>query len=496
MRPLDRREFLNESALLAAAATALAGLDNKLSADEDARAEKKGSANEKLRVAVVGVRGRGMDHVAGFANRHNCVVTTICDADKAVIGPAVKHVAKKQGREPRFEQDVRKVVADKDIDVVSVATPNHWHALMAIWAMQAGKHVYVEKPVSHNVVEGRRIVEAARKYGKICQTGTQSRSSSGMRDAVAFLHSGKLGKVKLARGLCYKLRPSIGKVAAAQKVPASVDYELWCGPAPKKPLMRKNLHYDWHWVWDTGNGDLGNQGIHEMDKARWGLNKNELPHSVRSVGGRLGYVDDGETANTQVISFDYGDCELLFEVRGWPSDSPFPGKQSPKRGKKPTNFVGNIWYGAEGVLVCPSYTGGVAYSNDGEILKRFGGGGDHFANFVSAVRSGKVEDLKADILEGHLSSAMCHLGNISHRLGSSEALDATRKPFNDKAADDAVASMLGHLEQNKIKTRGMRCSLGRKLLIDSKTESFVNDKEANALLTREYRAGFVVPDKV
>jgi predicted dehydrogenase len=495
---INRRQFLHESALLASAAAVLRGLDNPAAAEEAARAAKKGPASEKLRVAVVGVNGRGMSHVHGFANKYNCVVTTICDADQAVIARAMKHVKKEQGDEPKFEQDIRKVVADKDIDIIAIATPNHWHALMAIWAMQNGKHVYVEKPVSHNVLEGRRIVEAARKYSRICQTGTQSRSTTGMRAAIDYLHKGSLGKVKLARGLCYKLRPSIGKVKGPQKVPDSVDYDLWCGPAPKKPLMRSKLHYNWHWVWDTGNGDLGNQGIHEMDKARWGLNKNELPRSVMSVGGRFGYVDDGETANTQVIAYDYGDCELVFEVRGWPSDSPFPGKDSPRRGKKASNFVGNIWYGSQGYLVCPSYSGGVAYSNDGEILQKFSGGSEeaHFGNFVAAVRSGNRENLNADIEQGHLSSAMCHLGNISHRLGTLELF--TRKPqaFSLKAADDAMTGMIEHLKQNKIEVEGLKYHLGRKLTIDPRSETFLGDREADTMLTREYRAGFVVPDKV
>src|SRR5262249_47869773 len=241
---------------------------------------------ERLRVAVVGIRGQGCAHVGGFAGKHNCVVTVLCDADSAVLGRAMKIAEGQQKTAPRYVQDIRKVVEDKDIDVISIPTPNHWHALAAIWAMQNGKDVYVEKPVSHNVSEGRRIVEVARKERKVCQTGTQSRSMKGLRDAIAFLRSGKLGKVKLARGLCYKLRPSIGKVKGPQKPPSTVDYDLWCGPAPKKPLMRKSLHYDWHWVWDTGNGDLGNQGIHEMDKARWGLGKNTLARSVRSLGGR------------------------------------------------------------------------------------------------------------------------------------------------------------------------------------------------------------------
>jgi len=493
MNLLNRRDFMYDSAWLAAAAAA----STPTFAAEEPAASRKGPASEKLRVAVIGVRGQGMSHVHGYANKHNCVITTICDADSDVIGPAMKHVESVQGKAPKYEQDIRKVMDNKDIDVISIATPNHWHALASIWGMQSGKDVYVEKPVSHNVTEGRRMIETARKYNKICQTGTQSRSQKGMREAIAFLHSGKLGKVKLARGLCYKLRPSIGKVTGPQDPPKSVNYDLWCGPAPKKPLMRARLHYDWHWVWDTGNGDLGNQGIHEMDKARWGLSKAEFPRSCKSIGGRFGYVDDGETANTQVILFDYGDTELLFEVRGWPSKSPFPGKESPATGKKPSNFVGNVWYGSEGFLVCPSYSSGVAYSNDGEVLKRFAGAGDHFGNFIAAVRSRRIEDLNADIQEGHLSSALCHLGNISYRLGTPESF--TKKPHafaENKEANKAMTDMVAHLQQNKIKVDEIKYSNGRTLAIDTRAENFLGDKEADALLTREYRPGFEVPAKV
>lgn len=489
MSSFSRRDFLQDSTLFAAAlaATGVVRAEEKV-----AKAKDNGGATPPLRVAVVGVRGRGMSHVDGFAAKNGCVVTTICDADSAVIGPAMKLVEKRQGEAPHFEQDVRRVVEDKLIDIVSIATPNHWHALAAIWALQNGKDVYVEKPVSHNVREGRRIVDAARKHNRLCQTGTQSRSSTGMREAMAYLHSGKLGKVKLARGLCYKLRGSIGKVTAAQPVPKTVNYDLWCGPAPLKLLMRKNLHYDWHWTWDYGNGDLGNQGIHEMDKARWGLAKNELPRSVVSLGGRFGYVDDGETANTQLCVFDYGDSELIFEVRAWPSKSPFPGKDSPKEGLKPQNFVGNVFYGSEGVLVCPSYTGGIAYSNDGEILQRFNGGENHFANFVKAVRSRKLEDLNGDILEGHLSSALCHLGNVSYRLGDEQAFAKKAAILEgDKDTIETLGRMEEHLKMNHIEAANYR--LGRKLLIDAATESFVGDKEADALLTREYRKGFEVP---
>jgi predicted dehydrogenase len=482
MRSLNRRDFLHDSAALTAA---LAGATSLLEAAPAEEAAKQVGSTDQLRVAVVGVNGRGMSHVDAFANQHGCIVATICDADEAVIGNAMKTVEKRQGKAPKFEQDIRKLVADKDIDIITVATPNHWHALASIWAMQNGKDVYVEKPVSHNVSEGRRIVETARKYKKICQTGTQSRSGTGMREAMEYLHSGKLGKITLARGLCYKPRGSIGKVSGPQPIPAGIDYNLWCGPAPMKPLMRKRLHYDWHWIWDYGNGDLGNQGIHEMDKARWGLGKMELPRSVVSVGGRFGYIDDGETANTQICVYDYSDCELIFEVRGL--------KTADLKGAK----VGNIWYGSEGYMVAPSYSKAIVYDNDGKKVKEFGGGENHFGNFVKAVRSRKFSDLNADILEGHLSSALCHLGNVSYRLGTLAPFSKESKAFgDDKQAYETFARMMEHLKENNVPLDKTEYRVGRKLTLSPELETFIGDKEANAMLTREYRKGFEVPEKV
>jgi predicted dehydrogenase len=485
MRAISRRDFLQDSALAAALAAVGSAGGAFGAAEPKARAAKKGQANDQLHVAVVGVRGRGQSHVSGFAGQHNCIVTTICDADEAVIGPAMKSAEKAQGKAPEFVQDIRKVIEDKSIQIVSIATPNHWHALAAIWALQAGKDVYVEKPVSHNVSEGRRIAEAAQKYHRICQCGTQSRSNAGMRQAMDYLHAGKLGKIKVARGLCYKPRGSIGKVNGPQPIPKTVDYDLWCGPAPKKPLMRKNLHYDWHWIWDYGNGDLGNQGIHQMDIARWGLGKNELAKAVLSVGGRFGYIDDGETANTQICIFDYGDSELIFEVRGLRTD--------PLRGAK----VGNIFHGEEGYLVCPDYGGGVVTTPDGKVIEKFGGGGDHFGNFVEAVRSRKPEGLHAEVLDGHLSSALCHLGNISYRLGTLQPFSKQTKAFgDDKDAFETFARMEEHLKENKVPLEETEYRLGRKLTFDPKSETFPDGKEANALLTREYRKGYEVPEKI
>jgi predicted dehydrogenase len=493
MRSINRRDFLHDSAILAALAGAGLGSESRAA---ETNAAKKAQVNDQLRVAVVGVNGRGREHIHGFAGKNNCVVTTICDVDSAVIGKAMKDAETQQKKMPRFEQDIRKVIEDKDIDIISIATPNHWHALAAIWAMQNGKDVYVEKPVSHNVSEGRRIVEVARKTNRICQAGTQSRSMPGTREAIDFIRSGGIGQVKIARGLCYKPRGPIGKVDGPQQPPKTMDYDLWCGPAPFKPPHHKSpihgtVHYDWHWFWDYGNGDLGNQGIHQMDIARWGLGKSGLANSVVSVGGRFGYIDDGQTPNTQICLFDYGDCELIFEVRGLHTKDLLHAK------------IGDIFYGSDGYVVFPDYERGIVFDKSGKEIKRFttprekGRDGRHFANFVKAVRSRKVEDLNADILEGHLSSALCHLGNISYRLGEEQPFGQTPQAFaKDKDAGETFERMEQHLKDNKIDLGAIKCRIGRKLTVDPAHERFPHDSDANAMLTREYRKGFEVPAKV
>ena len=445
MRPSNRRHFLQDTAALTAALAAIPAAATR--ADEpgprgDAD-NKPGSPNEVLRVAVCGVNGRGMEHIQGWGRLKKDVrITTICDVDLNVTGKARKAIERHSpGAEVKVVQDVRRVLDDKEIDAISIATPNHWHSLMAIWACQAGKDVYVEKPVSHNVSEGRRIVEAARHHNRIVQTGTQCRSHKGIQDAMAFLHSGKLGQIYMAKGLCYKPRGSIGH-KSDQAVPKGLDYDLWLGPAPKHAFNRNLVHYNWHWFWDFGNGDLGNQGIHQMDLARWGINKNEMPKAVVASGGRFGYSDDGQTPNTLSVAFEYDDCELQFEVRGLITN--------PEQGVR----VGNIFYGTKGILAITSYTDWQVFLGHKLVKGPSGhGGGDHFANFVKAVRARDHKLLNADIAEGHLSSAYCHLGNIAYRLG-------------------------------------------RKLHINPSTETFVNDSEADAMLTREYRAPFVVPARV
>jgi len=477
MARVSRREFLENSMFAAAAAAAASAPLRALSAQE--------SRDEKLRVVVVGVNGRGGSHISGFGTRSDCEIAGICDVDEVVANRVAEGVEKRFGNKPKVYKDMRDAFADKSIHIASIATPNHWHALAAIWAIQAGKDVYVEKPVSHNVSEGRRIVEAARKYKRIVQTGTQSRSNPGMRDAIAFIQAGGIGAVKLARGLCYKPRGSIGK-PGNYDVPASVDYDLWSGPAQMTTLNRPKFHYDWHWQWAYGNGDLGNQGIHQMDIARWGLGEMDLGNAVLSYGGRFGYEDAGETANTQVCQHEFTSGKrLIFEVRGLKTDA--------LEGAK----VGVIFYGDNGYLVLPSYNGGAAFDKDGKEIKKFSGGGDenHFGNFVKAVRSRKVEDLNADILEGHLSSALCHVGNISYRLGSPvSSQQLTEKFSGDETYSETLDRFLSHLRDNMVDPATTKITLGPKLtLAGSEVFSGEHAEEANKYLTRDYRAPYVVP---
>lgn len=476
----NRREFLEDSMFAAAAAVAASAVPSTMAN----AIEQSASPNERLGVAVVGVRGRGGSHIGAFAGRKDTEILYICDADRDIGEKRAEEVARRQGRKPQFVEDIRSLLEDNRVDIVSIATPNHWHALGSIWAIQAGKDVYVEKPVSHNVSEGRRIVQAARKHNKICQTGTQCRSNPGMRAAIEFVQSGKVGRVKVARGLCYKRRPSIGPRGTYQP-PASVNYDLWLGPAPLAPVTRPQFHYDWHWQWDYGNGDLGNQGIHQMDIARWGLGVDQLSRSVLSYGGRFGYVDAGETANTQVVIHNYGEQTLVFEVRGLETGD--------LRGAK----VGVIFECEDGYVVVPSYDSGAAFDLKGNMITRFSGGADHFQNFLAAVRSRKYTDLTADIEEGHLSSALCHMGNISYRLGKAMSIEAAKKHLEEVKCQDRVLETfqrtLEHLKENDINLAQLEITVGPELAFDPQTETFVGHADANALLTREYRAPFIVP---
>jgi len=425
-------------------------------------------SNDRMNVAVIGLRSRGSNHIDEWCylkDSHNVRIISLCDTDEQFFAERAKTVYDKTGTKVTTELDMRKILDNPDIHAVSLATPNHWHALGTIWACQAGKHVYVEKPCCHNIFEGRKMVEASRKYNVCVQVGFQARSYKNINDAMKFLHEGGIGNIYMARGLCFKPRDSFGIVKDSEP-PVNLHYDTWLGPAPYRKYNEKRLHYNWHWHWDTGNGDSGNQGVHEFDMARWGLNKNEHPVSVNSTGGIYGISPEEcsqETPNTQTSVFKYGDGTILeFETRG---------RYFNREGNLGI-AIGNFFYGTEGYLELQAWekSGGewqafrkretvpFAGSKMGEgkqIAPTLQGpdSSSHFSNFLEAIRAGKNDMLHADISEGFLSSALPHLGNISYRLS-------------------------------------------RELHFMDDKEKFNNDTEADNMLTRNYRKPFVVADNV
>jgi predicted dehydrogenase len=480
MTNITRRRFLEDSMLAAAAAAAATACPSLAWAQE----QKPGSPGNRIRVAILGCRIRGKQHAAELTRIKDCEIAYVCDPDRDLAGDLAASVEKQQGRAPKTVQDMRRVFDDKDVDAVFIATPNHWHALAAIWAMQAGKDVYVEKPVSHNVSEGRRMVQVARKTGRICQGGTQNRSNGALAAAVDYMKQGKLGDVRLARSIIYGGRGSIGGPGKFE-IPAAVDYNLWAGPAPLSPLTRPRLHYDWHWFWETGNGELGNNNVHSLDICRWGLGVTGLGRAVVSFGGRFGYTDAGQTPNTQVCVFDFGDKAIVSETRGL--------KTAKFRADWP-DFKGSwIFEGAEGFIAGTSL-----FDRDGKPVRTFAGKTEsHFANFLKAVRSRNRADLNADILEGHQSSALCHLGNISWRLGRAAPLAEIGEELGRLKVHDNVRETLertvAHLRENKVDLAQTPLTLGALLHPDAEREVFVGQPRADAFLRREYRKPFVVP---
>ncbi|SHF00800.1 Predicted dehydrogenase [Mariniphaga anaerophila] len=448
----SRRKFIKNAATGALFATVTPGI---LSAEPIAAptilpADAKG-ANDRIRVAVLGINGRGKSHISeimGLSKKANVEVAALCDPDMVILQERAKEFQKKYGKEVAIEQDFRKTYDDKSIDAVALATPNHWHALQTIWACQAGKDVYVEKPATHNIYEGKKMIEAAYKYNRIVQHGVQLRSSKAIQEAIKHLEDGLIGRVYMARGLVYRWRPDIGDQGIS-KVPEGLDYDLWTGPAPMRPFSRNLVHYNWHWHWNYGNGDVGNQGIHETDLCMWGLGVNELPERITSMGGKFLWDDCKEVPEIQTSVYHYPKQKKIiqFEVRNWCTNL------------EDGAGVGNIFYGDKGYLVVKGYGTYATYlgkdrepgpsrSEDGELTL-------HFENWFDAIRARDMSIQNGPVQTGHLSSSLAHLGNISYRLG-------------------------------------------RQLEFDPVAERFVGEgeSEANSMLSRNYRAPYILPEIV
>jgi predicted dehydrogenase len=401
------------------------------------------AAAVSIRLALVGLRGRGRDHIAGFAAIPGVEIGALCDVDEAVLAGAASAVERLTGRRPAVATDYRKLLEDRSLHAVALATPNHWHTLQTIWACQAGKDVYVEKPCSHTIFESRQIVAAARKYSRIVQHGTQNRSGSAVREGIAKLHAGAIGEVYLARALCFKWRDSIG-CAVDEPVPKGVHYDAWMGPAPVRPFTRNRFHYNWHWQWDYGNGEIGNQAVHEIDLARWGLGV-RYPTLISAMGGHVLFNDDQETPNSLSATFEFNEGAkpklLEVEVRPWITHPEFG------------LTVGNLFYGSNGVLRRDQGAYQIWLGRERRPLPERSGTDDHFANFIAAVRSRNPGRLNGGIEEGAVSADLVHLANISYRLRRSLRFDPV----------------------------ALRC---------------IGDEEANRLFTRSYRAPYTVPDHV
>jgi len=475
---ITRRQFVQKASVAAASV----GLPLMVSS-------RVFGANEELRVGVVGlgIRGTGA-HIPGMAMQKGVAIVAVCDPDRTRSAAAAKSCEKRYRRKPAQYVDVRKLLERKEIDVVCVATQQYWHALGAIWACQAGKHVYVEKPASHYIWEGRQMVNAARRYNRIVQCGTQQRSNNGTRAAIEWIRAGNLGKIKLVTAFANKPRVSVGKRDQPLRIPPEIDYDLWCGPAKKLPIYRDKLQYDCSFDWNTGDGESANQGVHEIDVARWLLGEKELPRRVMSIGGRFAFHDAADCPNTQIIYYDFPSAPVLYEVHNL---------RTAKGANAIPEFRGlrvGVAVDCEGGSVLIS-NGGKAFDKQGHEIKTFAGGGDHFANFVEAVRSGRREKLNAEILEGHLSTRICHAGNISYRLGRKAAKDEIRKVTQEIPAwNEMFDRLLVHLRAHEVNVDVPSITCGPWLETDEQQECFKDNAAANALVKGFYRQPFVVPE--
>lgn len=499
MKTWSRKDFIRASMI---GGGALLTSRSALLAQKAPAAAAPGSANSDIRVAVVGVRSQGAGHMKTYYNMPGTRLVAICDADRDVLGARAADAAKENIRVETYV-DYRKLLENKDIDAVVIATPNHWHSLMTIWALQAGKDVYVEKPLSHNIWEGRQAVEAARLYrNRIVQAGTQNRSSVDIMKAIEYVRSGQLGKIQHARGLCYKKRDSIGKTSGAQIVSPSIDYDLWTGPAdlvpPHRNGSRGTVHYDWHWFWNYGGGDISNQGIHQVDVARWFLGEENMPPTVMSMGGRFGPADDAETPNTEICVYGYEKAPLIFEVRGLPMKAGMSAMDAYKGAR-----VGVIVQCEGGYVQIGENGTATIYDMAGKKLQAYAEStlGTHRPNFVEAMKSRRQDVIRGKIENSHISTGLCHLGNISYLMGkeqpNSEIAEAIK---SDPVTRETYERTIDHLKANAVDVSTVPMVLGPLLTFDAKTERFVGGNaqltaraNTSLLLKREGRGEYKVP---
>jgi predicted dehydrogenase len=498
MKPIPRRSFLRGSMT--------AGLALGMPRLMLGGGFRSSGPNNVVNVAVIGlgsttaiggVGGRGHQLIGRLREIPDARIVALCDADQAHLDRELEAARNHEGKVAAYN-DPRKVFDDKNVDAVVIALPNHWHALATVWACQAGKDVYVEKPFSYDLWEGQQMVAAARRYGRMVQVGTQNRSSMFLRRVFDLLTGGELGAVRYAHALVYRARDGIGSVEKPTSPPRTLDYDLWCGPAPRKSLMRNQLHYEWHWFWDTGNGEMGNNGIHVIDVCRWALGQDRTPPRALSIGGRFAFNDCGETANTHIALLDFQPAPIICEVRNVSA-----GKGPALMGKFRGQNKGVV-IDCEGGYFTGDASGGALFDREGKKLKDFGEGDSpkalelaHLSAFLTGVRSRKASDLAAEALVGHRSTASCHMANVSHRLGKQSSLEAMSTAISGNAKlADAFDRCRAYLRENGVDLDRTPATLGPWVTFDEKQGRFVGDfaDAANGLSRREYRKPFEMPE--
>lgn len=489
MSPLSRRLFLKKSALAAGIAASLSR--------PSAWAAPTG-ANDAIRIAIIGLGNKGRQHLKLFSAREDVRVTALCDLDQATLNSAVKGVDAPKVK-PFTTTDPREIMSRNDVDAVVIAASNHWHALLSVWACQAGKDAYCEKPMTHTVWEGVKMIEAAQKYGRVVQVGTQYRSDKGLAEGIDFIHSGQLGKLKHVHAVYYGARGSIGR--RNPWYPTNLDYDLFCGPTPAVPLERDKLHYDWHWSWNTGNGELGNNGVHILDAAMRIVRSETPPRRTLGIGGRYIFQDAADTPNSQIAVYDFPEAPVIYEGRALTS-KPGAGFMDAAAGIR----VGVVARCEGGYLT--GLTGSVAHDADGKIIRKFagdGGGLNHINNFLAAIRSRKADELAAPVRIGHASASTCHYGNISLRVGRPADAAAIAKALEPIPAAAAITeAMQKHLATHNIDLDRQPLTLGEWLDLDSRKDTVAavgsgdpaRLEKARYLVQEAQRPQFAIAEKV